>query len=173
MESSRSISYANKCLYIQLYCCYEHPNGTCLYYLPRSRGFVNPLLPRIGYLCSTNMIGKYSKSSFIVLFLKHIDGLVQATLTPLLTHWSYCSFAPSHRYNSSENYLCCILFDLNVRSVYLIICFVYNVKLALTKKIGDTSGWIWSTIIFCIVWNSLPSSVRSWATCYPSCRPYC
>ena len=37
---------------------------------------------------------------FAPLFAKWtiFDGLVQTTVTPLLTHWSYCSLALSHRF---------------------------------------------------------------------------
>ena len=39
------------------------------------------------------------KACWNMILQENVDGIVKAAVTPLLTHWSYCSLALNHRYN--------------------------------------------------------------------------
>ena len=98
----------------------------------------------------------------------HIDGLVQTTVSPLLTHWRYCSL--NHRYYlsgykkywSTEPYLLNVIFDShifaynNLESCYCLLRLVIHVLLWEQPHYAICQGHLSNELTTCqVMWSQL------------------
>ena len=59
----------------------------------------------------------------------------KTAVTPLLTHWSYCSLEPSHRYGNIQRTLCRIINNLHVTGFKTMKCFPLWAAVVIIRKL--------------------------------------
>ena len=67
----------------------------------------------------------FAKYPFTGLQQHQIDGIVQRDTTPLLTNWSYVSFALSHRYNNINKDIARLAVVFNALSAVMVLIFCH------------------------------------------------